>query len=252
LQINAENYFHFYKDFALNRFLPVIYCLYRELAAYNMNLEHTTPELFAALAKAQNAVENAHKGSLNPHFKNRYADLAEVLNTVRPVFSECGLSIVQETSFDGSLVSVTTALCHEKGGYITAIASCVPAKADAQGVGAATTYLRRYSLAAVTGVAQEDDDGQSAINPVKANPVKSVAAPTVVYAITDDLIKLRKRMTYLQVNEASFLTKLGIESISTMPSNKVQLANDLLDKKEEVMRNKAAMSMAKIEPEPKA
>ena len=215
-----------------------------------MNLEHTTPELFAALAKAQNAVENAHKGSLNPHFKNRYADLAEVLNTVRPVFSECGLSIVQETSFDGSLVSVTTALCHEKGGYITAIASCVPAKADAQGVGAATTYLRRYSLAAVTGVAQEDDDGQSAINTVKANPVKAAQAPAVVYAITDDLIKLRKRMTYLQVNEASFLTKLGIESISTMPSNKVLLANELLDKKEEVMRNKAAMSMAKLEPEP--
>jgi hypothetical protein len=226
----------------------VIYCLYRELAAYNMNLEHATPELFAALAKAQNMVENATKGSINPHFKNRYADLAEVLNTVRPVFSECGLSIVQETSFDGSLVSVTTALCHEKGGYITAIASCVPAKADAQGVGAATTYLRRYSLAAVTGVAQEDDDGQSAINPVKANPVKSVAAPVVVYAITDDLIKLRKRMTYLQVNEAEFLKKLGIESVSTMPSNKVQLANDLLDKKEELMRSKAAAAAAQTEP----
>ena len=214
-----------------------------------MNLEHTTPELFAALAKAQNAVENAHKGSLNPHFKNRYADLAEVLNTVRPVFSECGLSIIQETSFDGSLVSVTTALCHEKGGYITAIASCVPAKADAQGVGAATTYLRRYSLAAVTGVAQEDDDGQSAINTVKANPVKAAQAPVVVYAITDDLIKLRKRMTYLQVNEAAFLNKLGIESISTMPSNKLQQANELLDGKEEVLRSKAAMSMAQTEPE---
>ena len=221
-----------------------------------MNLDHATPELFAALAKAQNAVENAHKGSLNPHFKNRYADLAEVLNTVRPVFSECGLSIIQETSFDGSLVSVTTALCHEKGGFITATASCVPAKADAQGVGAATTYLRRYSLAAITGVAQEDDDGQSAINPAKANPVKSVAAPAqapasnpvVVYAITDDLIKLRQRMTYLQVNEAAFLNKLDIESISTMPANKVVRANQLLDKKEEEMRNKAAMSMAQIEP----
>jgi hypothetical protein len=147
-------------------------------------------------------------------------------------------------------VSVTTALCHEKGGFITATASCVPAKADAQGVGAATTYLRRYSLAAITGVAQEDDDGQLAINTVKANPVKAAQAPAVVYAITDDLVKLRKRMTYLQVNEASFLTKLGIESISTMPSNKVLLANELLDKKEEVMRNKAAMSMAKLEPEP--
>ena len=213
-----------------------------------MNLEHATPELFAALAKAQNMVENAIKGSINPHFKNRYADLAEVLNTVRPVFSECGLSIVQETSFDGSLVSVTTALCHEKGGYITAIASCVPAKADAQGVGAATTYLRRYSLAAVTGVAQEDDDGQSAINPVKANPVKAIQAPAVVCATTDELIKLRHRVTYLQVNEAAFLKKLGIESFLTMPANQVQRAHELLDGKEEVLRNKAAMSMAQTEP----
>jgi hypothetical protein len=215
-----------------------------------MNLEHTTPELFAALAKAQNAVENAHKGSLNPHFKNRYADLAEVLNTVRPVFSECGLSIVQETSFDGSLVSVTTALCHEKGGFITATASCVPAKADAQGVGAATTYLRRYSLAAITGVAQEDDDGQLAINTVKANPVKAAQAPAVIHATTDELIKLRHRVTYLQVNEAAFLKKLGIESFLTLPANKVQRAHELLDGKEEELRNKAAMSMAKLELEP--
>ena len=212
-----------------------------------MNLDNRTPELFAALAKAQNALENAHKGSLNPRFKNRYADLAEVLNTVRPVFSECGLSIVQETSFDGSLVSVTTALCHEKGGYITAIASCVPAKADAQGVGAATTYLRRYSLAAVTGVAQEDDDGQSAINPVRANPVKAAQAPAVIHATTDELIKLRHRVTYLQVNEAAFLKKLGIESFLAMPSNKLPLAHKLLDGKEEDLRNKAAMSMAQTE-----
>ena len=217
-----------------------------------MNLDHATPELFAALAKAQNAVENAHKGSLNPHFKNRYADLAEVLNTVRPVFSECGLSIIQETSFDGSLVSVTTALCHEKGGFVSSTASCVPAKADAQGVGAATTYLRRYSLAAITGVAQEDDDGQSASHPVKANPVKSVAAsvqsPEVLFATTDELIKLRHRVTHLQVNEPAFLRKLGVESFITMPANKVQIAHGLLDLKENDLINKAAMSMAQIEP----
>ena len=40
-------------------------------------------------------------------------------------------------------------------------ASCVPSKTDAQGVGSATTYLRRYSLASACGVAQEDDDGNS-------------------------------------------------------------------------------------------
>ena len=107
-----------------------------------MNLEHTTAGLNKALAQAQSEVENATKGSINPHFKNRYADLAEVLNTVRPVFASHGLSIVQSTSYDGSLVSVTTTILHAEGGYISSTASCVPAKADAQGVGASTTYLR--------------------------------------------------------------------------------------------------------------
>ena len=142
-----------------------------------MNLDHANPELFAALAVAQAEVENATKGSTNPHFKSKYADLAEVLNTVRPVFAKQGLSLVQSTSFDGSLVSVTTALCHKSGGYITSVASCAPAKIDAQGVGAATTYLRRYSLAAITGVAQEDDDGNSAAH--STPPVTRVERPVV-------------------------------------------------------------------------
>jgi hypothetical protein len=49
----------------------------------------------------------------------------------------------------------------------------VPAKTDAQGVGSATTYLRRYSLASVCGIAQEDDDGNSAAHNGKPAPVKS-------------------------------------------------------------------------------
>ena len=127
-----------------------------------MNLEHANAELFAALAEAQAEVENATKDTKNAFFNTKYADLASVLNTIRPVFSKYGLSIVQSTAFDGSMVSVTTALCHSSGSYITSVASCIPAKADAQGIGSATTYLRRYGVAAITGIAQEDDDGQSA------------------------------------------------------------------------------------------
>lgn len=127
-----------------------------------MNTENANPELFTALAKAQGEVENATKGSTNPHFKSKYADLAEVLNTVRPTFAKHGLSLLQSTAFEGSLVSVTTVVAHSSGGFVSSVASCVPAKTDAQGVGAATTYLRRYGLAAMTGVAQEDDDGVGA------------------------------------------------------------------------------------------
>jgi hypothetical protein len=136
-----------------------------------MNTEHATPDLFAAIAKAQAEVENATKGSTNPHFKSKYADLAEVLNTVRPTFAKHGLSILQSTSFEGSLVSVTTVVAHESGGHVSSVASCVPAKSDAQGIGAATTYLRRYGLAAMTGVAQEDDDGQGAAHSREPIPI---------------------------------------------------------------------------------
>lgn len=127
-----------------------------------IDMSHATPALFAALAKAQAEVENADKNSNNPHFRTKYADLAEVLNTVRPLYASHGLSMLQSTGFDGRLVHVTTVLAHAEGGYISSTASCVPAKTDAQGIGAATTYLRRYGLSAMTGVAQEDDDGNAA------------------------------------------------------------------------------------------
>lgn len=145
-----------------------------------MNLEHATPELFAALAKAQGEIENASKNAANPHFRSKYADLAEVLNTIRPPFTANGLSLTQFPSFDGALASVTTIIGHASGGYLTAVASCVPAKTDAQGIGAATTYLRRYGAAAAAGIAQEDDDGQSAAHNGKPTPVSTIdARPTL-------------------------------------------------------------------------
>lgn len=137
-----------------------------------MDMTHANAELFDALASAQGEIENASKNAANPHFRSKYADLAEVLNTVRPVFSKHGLSLLQSPSFDGALASVTTLLSHKGGGYITATASAVPAKTDAQGIGAVTTYLRRYSAAGLAGIAQEDDDGQSARHEGKPAPLR--------------------------------------------------------------------------------
>lgn len=140
-----------------------------------MNTEHANPALFKALSDAQGEVENADKSSVNPHFKSRYADLAAVLNTVRPVFAKHGLSMVQSTAFDGQLVNVTTVIGHAEGGHVSSVASCVPAKVDAQGIGAATTYLRRYSLSAMCGIAQEDDDGQAAAHDARPAAVEDVS-----------------------------------------------------------------------------
>jgi hypothetical protein len=136
----------------------------------NTYTDKATPELLSALALAQGEIENASKNAANPHFKSKYADLAEILNTTRPVFAKHGLSLSQFPGFDGALCCVTTMIGHKSGGYIVGVAACVPAKSDAQGIGSATTYLRRYSAAAAAGIAQEDDDGNAAAHAGKPAP----------------------------------------------------------------------------------
>jgi hypothetical protein len=178
-----------------------------------MNLEHSTPELFTALAKMQGEVENATKGSVNPHFKSRYADLAEVLNTVRPVLAANGLSVVQSPSFEDGACHVTTTIAHSSGGYISGKMSCIPAKQDAQGIGAATTYLRRYSLAAVCGVAQEDDDGNTA-----AHNKPAVTYPLITSA---EAARIKENVEFLGIDEAAFLKHYGVKSIGQLTTDKI-------------------------------
>jgi hypothetical protein len=119
--------------------------------------------LATALADAQSEIENAAKNAKNPHFKSTYADLAELINTTRPVLTRHGLSVVQCPRYADGVVHLETMLLHKSGEWIKGEAGAPVAKMDAQGVGSATTYLRRYSLAAVCNIAQEDDDGNGAI-----------------------------------------------------------------------------------------
>lgn len=132
-----------------------------------MQKSESIAALAKALAKAQNEVENAAKNAANQHFRSKYADLAEVLNTVRPVFSANGLAVSQFPSFENGVASVETIITHESGEWMSGISSAPVTKQDAQGVGSATTYLRRYSLAAIAGIAQEDDDGNHAAGKIQ-------------------------------------------------------------------------------------
>jgi hypothetical protein len=141
-----------------------------------MQKSESIASLAAALAKAQGEVENASKNAANAAFKrpdgkaSKYADLAEVINTVRPVFAKHDLAIAQFPSFEVGIVSVETVITHSSGEWMAGVCSAPVSKQDAQGVGSAITYLRRYSLAAVAGIAQEDDDGNAASQKPKAEP----------------------------------------------------------------------------------
>ncbi len=126
-------------------------------------------EIAAALAKAQGEIEGATKNAENPHYKNRYADLAAIWDACRAPLSKNGLSVVQtvgqdEDGVEGSGFVLTTTLCHASGQWIESRMHLLLAKQDMQGLGSALSYARRYSIAAIVGVAQEDDDAEGAVN----------------------------------------------------------------------------------------
>lgn len=129
-----------------------------------MQTSDSIKELATALSLAQGEIENATKNANNPHFRSKYADLAEIINTVRPVLAKHGLAVVQFPGMSDGNATVETILAHKSGEWMRGTAESPLPKADPQGVGSATTYLRRYSLAAVCGIAQEDDDGEGAVS----------------------------------------------------------------------------------------
>lgn len=136
----------------------------------------TIGKIAGALAKAQGAMRHALKEADNTHFKSKYADLASVIDAARPALSENGIAVVQrDLPTEAPGVIVQTVLLHESGEWIADEGVYVPAsKLDAHGYGSARTYARRYGLASVVGVAQEDDDGNAA---AKSAPKNATRAP---------------------------------------------------------------------------
>jgi hypothetical protein len=141
-------------------------------------------ELAKALVKAQGQIKGAVKDANNPHFKTKYADLASVWDACRKPLTDNGLSVAQYTTTEGP--ALVTRLMHVSGESIEGVTPLIMVKQDMQALGSAITYARRYGLAAMVGVAPEDDDGNAASAPVVAQAVRP-AVPEGYEQWKDDL-----------------------------------------------------------------
>jgi hypothetical protein len=132
-------------------------------------------DLAAASAKAQAAMQPAIKASNNSAYKGaKYADLSAVWEACRKPLTDNGLTVWQDvTTAEGSAngISVITRLVHSSGQWVEFGPLVVPlSKHDAHGVGSATSYGKRYGLAAAIGVIAElDDDGNAAVGISQSN-----------------------------------------------------------------------------------
>ena len=146
-----------------------------------MQKSESIKNLAVALSKFQSEVKNPKNTAKNPFYSSSYAPLQDVLNTVRPLLSKYGLSIIQSPSGDGQSISITTMLLHESGEWIEFEPLILKAeKLTPQGAGSAITYGRRYALSAVLGISSEDDDdGNSLENANQNTDKKGVSVSTL-------------------------------------------------------------------------
>ena len=114
----------------------------------------------AALLEVQREIKNPSNTAMNPFFKSKYAPLPDILNCIRPLLTENGILLIQNTgSNEAGEVYVQTKLIHTSGEVIeTDKLLLKPDKNTAQGIGSAITYGRRYQLTALLGISSEDDD----------------------------------------------------------------------------------------------
>jgi hypothetical protein len=160
----------------------------------------TIGKIAAAVATASADIGAAKKDAKNPHFKNDYATLESAINASKGALQAQGVFVVQSPGEMGEgqgtfVLNVVTRLVHSSGEWIETVCHIPLQKKDAQGVGSAVTYGRRYGLMAALNIPASDDDGNDACKP---EPVKKITPAQVVQLqdladeVGADMAKLKK------------------------------------------------------------
>jgi len=143
-------------------------------------------KLFDALYDAQLEFPNVKKDAKNPHFSSRYVTLDQAKEELEPILRKHNLGVSQPAAGDGNGTGCTTILFLKGTGQWIAETLLLPSSGpgkesptNAQTGTAAVTYSRRTAYLAILGVvADNDDDGNSAVRgsskpAQKASPAKA-------------------------------------------------------------------------------
>jgi hypothetical protein len=186
-------------------------------------------KLFEALSKAQSEMLIADRDSNNPYFKSKYADLASITRASRPYLTKHGLCVCHqvEQTEEGQNILVCI-LGHSSGQYLESRFRILPQKPDIQSLGSHITYLRRYSMVSLLGIADADDDGEMAMVEFREKTSKGTALNTKYNPKEESYETISKD----QINELEYilaefpdlteqvLSGLHLQSLADMPKSK--------------------------------
>lgn len=156
------------------------------------------------------SVGYAHKkGDGSTNYK--HATLANVAEKINRALSAHGLSASWKTEQSERGITVTCRIVHELGHHeetsLTAGADNSGKKNSIQAIGSTVSYLQRYTILALTGLATKemDDDGNS-------------AGGDTAYLSNDQLNILTDKIKECGWTEAEFLSQAKVESLECIPA----------------------------------
>lgn len=165
-------------------------------------MEKDKKDIYTQLLAFQKLNISIKKDKRNPHFKNEYASLNEVLDKVKDKLNELDVVIMQRPTANG----LETILYHTiSNTFVTGVVPFINAT-DMQKLGGAITYARRYALVSMLALEDDDDDGQKAVAPKEwtlAEALSHVAAATD----TADLTKRYKQLSATMQKDNEVIAK---------------------------------------------
>jgi hypothetical protein len=122
--------------------------------------------IYQKLHLAKQSMGKVIKNATNPHLKRNYADINSIIDTVEPILLDHGLLLIQPIIDD----KVCTCIVDVETGEKIDCYLQLPVITDAQKLGGAITYFRRYTLVSLLSLQAVDDDGHEASRAPKTKP----------------------------------------------------------------------------------
>ena len=188
----------------------------------------THKNIYIALSAAQTEMGPVVKGAVNPHFRSKYADLADVMQVALPALNKHGIAAWHSiVAADGASHMRTTLSHGETDTHISCDVPLIVGKNDMQGMKSATTYAKRIGMESLTGIAPEDDDGNAAAKAAPKNePPKPISAEQfqemndLIFDTETDEVKF---CAYWKVDELNQMNaKQAADAIAMLKKKKAQ------------------------------
>lgn len=161
-----------------------------------MKSSESLSNIAKALVLAQGEAKDIQKNKQGYGYK--YATLESILSMLRPILVKNGLSIIQSHGNNESEITVTTRILHESGEWLEDTGGVefqlLKGMNNAQSVGSAITYLRRYQISAFMNITSDEDvDGEIDVGQAKKNTQQPAETkPTLGAYLTKKGIKDKK------------------------------------------------------------